>query len=81
MGIDDLARRDSGLTPPPAPSGEGSLVSRRLGDVGFLSYLRDLLRLGAITERERLGWADLHAAVVRARGLHEAGEGKGEEWP
>ena len=81
MGIDDLARRDSRTTPPPAASGEEPVVCRRLGDVGFLSYLRDLLRLGAITERERLGWADLHAAVVRARGLHEAGEGEGKERP
>jgi hypothetical protein len=38
----------------------------RVGEVGFVSYLHQLRRLGVIDQSEVISWLGLHGAVIRA---------------
>jgi hypothetical protein len=42
-----------------------TLVSREVGQVGFVTYLHALRKLGVLSQPEVLGWLGLHGAVIR----------------
>ena len=42
------------------------IVARRLGDGGFVNFLKELHRLGVLQHAELLDWLALHGSVLRA---------------
>lgn len=42
------------------------IVARRLGEEGFLTYVKALQRLGVLQHAELLNWLTLHGHVLRA---------------
>ncbi len=41
------------------------IVARRLGEDGFVTFLKELQRLGVLQHPELLGWLALHGRVLR----------------
>lgn len=42
------------------------IVARRLGEEGYVTFLKELQRLGVLQHAELLNWLALHGSVLRA---------------
>lgn len=56
-----------------------SLVARRLGEPGFVTFLGELVRLGVLSRSEKRRWLALHGAVLRTEPPLDDGERFDEE--
>jgi hypothetical protein len=42
-----------------------TLISREIGQMGFVTYLHQLRRLGVLSQPEVIAWMALHGSVIR----------------